>query len=84
MPLGHIIFLWKGWSCKTLRRLIINFAINRDTGDVSLSRIYIRLKDSTNIFHLSNSTQPLRISNQIRGCRQEKSIVKQRIYVQSN
>ena len=42
-----------------------NLAINRDTGDISLSPIYnnLILKDSMNIFAQSNLRQPVRISN---------------------
>ena len=63
-----------------------NLAINRDTGDISLSPIYnnLILKDSMNIFAQSNLRQPVRISNENRNCRQAKSVARQRILIQSN
>ena len=71
---------------KKQQHINTNMAINRDTGDISLSPIYNNLisKDSMNIFAQSNLRQPVRISNENRNCRQAKSVARQRILIQSN
>ena len=63
-----------------------NLAINRDTGDISLSPTYnnLILKYSMNIFAQSNLRQPVRISNENRNCRQAKSVARQGTLIQSN
>ena len=63
-----------------------NLAINRDTGDISLSPIYdsLILKDSINIFTRKNLKEPICISNENRNCRPAKTIARQRILAQSS
>ena len=63
-----------------------NLAINRDTGDISLSPIYdsLILKDSINIFPIYNFKEHICISSENRNCRPAKTIARKNILAQSS